>query len=53
VGAQCAFAELQFSMALVSAVVEGTGARVSMLGPEAIDLPPGPELCGASGSSPT
>jgi zinc transport system substrate-binding protein len=45
VGAQCAFAEPQFSMALVSAVVEGTGARVGMLDPEAINLAPGPDLC--------
>jgi zinc transport system substrate-binding protein len=44
VGAQCAFAEPQFSMALVSAVVEGTGARVGMLDPEAINLAPGPDL---------
>jgi zinc transport system substrate-binding protein len=44
VGAQCAFAEPQFSMALVGAVVEGTGARVGMLDPEAINLAPGPDL---------
>ena len=44
VGAQCAFAEPQFSTALVSAVVEGTGARVGMLDPEAINLAPGPDL---------
>jgi zinc transport system substrate-binding protein len=44
VGAQCAFAEPQFSMALVSAVVEGTGARVGLLDPEAINLAPGPDL---------
>ena len=43
-GAQCAFAEPQFSMALVSTVVEGTGARVGMLDPEAINLAPGPDL---------
>jgi zinc transport system substrate-binding protein len=43
-GAQCAFAEPQFSMGLVSAVVEGTGARVGMLDPEAINLVPGPDL---------
>jgi zinc transport system substrate-binding protein len=43
-GAQCAFAEPQFSTALVSAVVEGTGARVGMLDPEAINLSPGPDL---------
>ena len=43
-GAQCAFAEPQFSMALVNAVVEGTGARVGMLDPEAINLAPGPDL---------
>jgi zinc transport system substrate-binding protein len=43
-GAQCAFAEPQFSMALVTAVVEGTGARVGMLDPEAINLAPGPDL---------
>ena len=44
VGAQCAFAEPPFSMALVSAVIEGTGARVGMLDPEAINLAPGPDL---------
>ena len=44
VGAQCAFAEPQFSMALVSTVVEGTGVRVGMLDPEAINLAPGPDL---------
>lgn len=44
VGAQCAFAEPRFSMALVSAVVEDTGARVGMLDPEAINLAPGPDL---------
>jgi zinc transport system substrate-binding protein len=43
-GAQCAFAEPRFSMGLVSAVVEGTGARVGMLDPEAINLVPGPDL---------
>jgi zinc transport system substrate-binding protein len=44
VGAQCAFAEPQFSTALVGAVVEGTGTRVGMLDPEAIKLAPGPDL---------
>jgi zinc transport system substrate-binding protein len=44
VSAQCAFAEPQFSMALVSTLVEGTGARVGMLDPEAINLAPGPDL---------
>jgi len=44
VGARCAFAEPRFSMALVSAVVEDTGARVGMLDPEAINLAPGPNL---------
>src|SRR5215472_12065610 len=43
-GAQCAFAKPQFSLALVSTVVEGTGARVGMLDPEAINLAPGPDL---------
>jgi zinc transport system substrate-binding protein len=43
-GAQCAFAEPRFSLGLVSAVVEGTGARVGMLDPEAINLVPGPDL---------
>src|SRR5262249_38687966 len=43
-GAQCAFAEPQFSMALVNTVVEGTGARIGMLDPEAINLAPGPDL---------
>lgn len=43
-GAQCAFAEPKFSMALVSAAVEGTGVRIGMLDPEAINLSPGPDL---------
>jgi zinc transport system substrate-binding protein len=43
-GAVCAFAEPRFSAALVSAVVENTGARVGTLDPEAINLAPGPEL---------
>jgi zinc transport system substrate-binding protein len=43
-GAQCAFAEPKFSTALVSAAVEGTGVRVGMLDPEAINLAPGPDL---------
>jgi zinc transport system substrate-binding protein len=43
-GAQCAFAEPQFSMALVNTVVEGTGARIGMLDPEAINLAPGADL---------
>jgi len=44
VSAQCAFAEPQFGMALVSTVVEGTRVRVGMLDPEAINLAPGPDL---------
>ena len=44
VGAQCAFAEPQFSMALVSTIIEGTGARVGVLDPEGINLAPGPDL---------
>jgi zinc transport system substrate-binding protein len=44
VGAQCAFSEPQFSMALVSAVAEGAGVRVGTLDPEAINLSPGPDL---------
>jgi zinc transport system substrate-binding protein len=44
VGAQCAFAEPRFSMALIGAVVEGTGTRVGVLDPEAINLAPGPDL---------
>jgi len=43
-GAQCAFAEPKFSTALVSAVVEGTGVRVGILDPEAINLSAGPDL---------
>ena len=43
-GAQCAFAEPKFSTALVGAVVEGTGVRVGILDPEAINLSAGPDL---------
>jgi len=43
-GAVCAFAEPQFSAALVNTVVEDTGVRVGALDPEAINLAPGPNL---------
>src|SRR5262245_7298888 len=44
VSAQCAFAEPQFGIALVSTVVEGTRVRVAMLDPAASNLAPGPDL---------
>jgi zinc transport system substrate-binding protein len=43
-GAQCAFAEPKFSTALVTAVVQDSGARVGVLDPEGINLAPGPDL---------
>jgi zinc transport system substrate-binding protein len=43
-GAVCVFAEPQFGAALVRTVVEGTGARVGTLDPEAIKLTPSPDL---------
>jgi len=44
VGALCVFAEPQFSAGLVNAAVEGTGARLATLDPEASLLSPGPDL---------
>jgi zinc transport system substrate-binding protein len=43
-GAVCVFAEPQFGAALVRTVVEGTGARVGTLDPEAIRFAPSPDL---------
>jgi zinc transport system substrate-binding protein len=40
----CVFAEPQTNGGLIGAVVEGTGARVGTLDPEAIALAPGPDL---------
>jgi zinc transport system substrate-binding protein len=40
----CVFAEPQTNSGLIGAVVEGTGARVGTLDPEAIALAPGPDL---------
>jgi zinc transport system substrate-binding protein len=43
-GVVCVFAEPQFSSGLISAVVEGTGARIGTLDPEAINIAPAPDL---------
>jgi zinc transport system substrate-binding protein len=43
-GIVCVFAEPQFSTGLISTVVEGTGARVGTLDPEAINIAPAPDL---------
>jgi zinc transport system substrate-binding protein len=43
-GVVCVFAEPQFSPGLISTVVEGTGARVGTLDPEAINIAPAPDL---------
>jgi len=42
--ATCVFAEPQFEPALVSVVIEGTGARAAVLDPLGADLPDGPDL---------
>ena len=43
-GVVCVFAEPQFSTGLIGAVVEGTGARVGTLDPEAINISAAPDL---------
>ena len=43
-GVVCVFAEPQVSTGLIGTVVEGTGARVGTLDPEAINIPPAPDL---------
>ena len=43
-GAGCVFAEPQFEPAIVSAIIEGTGAGAGVLDPEGADLPEGPGL---------
>jgi len=43
-GVVCVFAEPQFGTGLIGTVVEGTGARVGTLDPEAINIPPAPDL---------
>jgi zinc transport system substrate-binding protein len=43
-GVVCVFGEPQFSTSLISAVVEGSGARVGTLDPEAINISPAPDL---------
>ena len=43
-GVVCVFGEPQYSAGLISAVVEGTGARVGTLDPEAINISPAPDL---------
>ena len=42
-GAECVFAEPQFDTRLVTAVVEGTPARVGTIDPEGSRIEPGPE----------
>jgi zinc transport system substrate-binding protein len=42
-GATCVFAEPQFDTRLVTAVVEGTSARVGMIDPEGSRIEPGPD----------
>ena len=43
-GASCVFAEPQFQPAIVSAIIEGTGARAGELDPEGANLPEGAGL---------
>jgi zinc transport system substrate-binding protein len=43
-GVVCVFAEPNFSTEIIGAVVEGTGARVGTLDPEAINIAPSPDL---------
>lgn len=43
-GAGCVFAEPQFQPAIVSAIIEGTGARAGELDPEGANLEAGPGL---------
>ncbi len=43
-GAGCVFAEPQFEPAIVSAIIEGTGAGAGVLDPEGAILPEGPGL---------
>jgi zinc transport system substrate-binding protein len=40
----CVFAEPQFNSNIIGTVVEGTGARVGTLDPEAINIAPAPDL---------
>ena len=42
-GVRCVFREPQFQSALVDALVENTGARVSVVDPLGADFPPGPD----------
>ncbi|MDP1732607.1 MAG: zinc ABC transporter substrate-binding protein [Devosia sp.] len=43
-GARCVFAEPRFEPAIISAIIEGTGARAGELDPEGASLPEGPGL---------
>jgi zinc transport system substrate-binding protein len=43
-GAACVFAEAQFDVRLVDALVEGTPVRVGTVDPEGSRIEPGPDL---------
>jgi zinc transport system substrate-binding protein len=43
-GVTCVFAEPQFEPSIVTAIIEGSGARSGTLDPEAATLEPGPQL---------
>lgn len=42
-GVRCVFAEPQFRPALAETVVEGTGARIGLIDPLGVGIPPGPD----------